>query len=253
MPSPHRPFVLVNMAMSADGKTATANRAVNTLGTPADLQNLYRLRASTDAILCGARTANQPGVQLDSGGDEFLRLRRRHGLAPHPLRIVVSGQARLNPDADVFHPARAPLIVLVSETAPRSAVAALRQRASDVRAFGQDQVDLGAALAWLASHHGVRRLVCEGGAKLNDAMFRGGWVDELHLTLCPKVLGGREAPTICDGLGVPRLADAVQLELQQARHRGEELFLVYRVRSPIAGTRSPESPAPPSIPLLPPD
>ncbi|MGH9593067.1 MAG: RibD family protein [Bryobacteraceae bacterium] len=73
----------------------------------------------------------------------------------------------------------------------------------------------------------VKRLLCEGGGELNDALFRAGLVDELHLTLCPKVFGGRNAPTIADGVGVLKLSGAARLRLKSARRAGDELFLVF--------------------------
>jgi riboflavin biosynthesis pyrimidine reductase len=85
-------------------------------------------------------------------------------------------------------------------------------------------------LRWLRQQWGIKRLLCEGGGELNDTLFRAGLVDELHLTVCPRVFGGRTAPTIADGLGAGSLARATRLELASARRRGDELFLVYRVR-----------------------
>ena len=62
------------------------------------------------------------------------------------------------------------------------------------------------------------------------ANLRAGLVDELHLTICPKIFGGRAAPSIADGLGATTLARAVQLEASAVRKAGDEIFLVYRVR-----------------------
>lgn len=78
-------------------------------------------------------------------------------------------------------------------------------------------------------------MVCEGGADLNDAMFRAGLVDELRLTVCPVVVGGRTAPTIADGVGVARLAAATRLTLAHRRRIGDELFLTFRVSPPQGG------------------
>jgi riboflavin biosynthesis pyrimidine reductase len=61
-------------------------------------------------------------------------------------------------------------------------------------------------------------------------LFRAGLVNELHLTVCPRVFGGRTAPTIADGLGAGSLARATRLELASAQRRRDEMFLVYRVR-----------------------
>ena len=80
---------------------------------------------------------------------------------------------------------------------------------------------------WLREKWNVRRLLCEGGGELNDALFRAGLVDELHLTICPKIFGGRTAPTIAEGDGVPKLANAAQLKLKSMKRVGDELFVVY--------------------------
>ncbi|MBX3745043.1 MAG: dihydrofolate reductase family protein [Verrucomicrobiae bacterium] len=227
-PSRQRPFLLVNMAMTADGKIATANRVVGTFGSRRDHAHLLALRATADAILCGAGTVNLPGITLGPGGPRYRRLRHSRGLATEPLRIVVSGQARLRPDADLFLHPGSPIQVWVSANAPTRRVARLQAAGAEVLAFGGDDVDLAAALSWLARQHRVRRVVAEGGALLNDALFRAGLVDELHLTLCPLVFGGRTAPTLANGRGFPSLADAARFHPPRVRRAGNELFLVFR-------------------------
>jgi riboflavin-specific deaminase-like protein len=235
----HRPFVLINMAITADGKIASANRAIETFSSDRDQLHLLDLRATADAVLCGAKTGNSSGVTLGVGGARFRRLRLSRGLAETHLRVLVSGQARLHEDAEVFRNPSPAVIVFVARTAPIRRVRRLRKVASGVIAMGERRVDLAAALRWLWRFRGVKRLVCEGGGELNDAMFRAGLVDEVHLTLCPKLLGGREAPTIADGMGVPALAMATRLELIRTRRAGDELFLTYRVsrRAAVRGPR----------------
>lgn len=239
-----RPFVLVNMAMSADGKIATTDRSVTSFGSRVDHDNLYRLRATADAILCGARTAGTPGVTLNSGAMRFVRARKRQGLAPQPLRVIASGRAGLDPAAELFDGTTPPPVVLVTESAPRKAVQTLRERGAEIVVFGRRELDLGAALRWLHQERGIRRLVGEGGAELNEALFRAGLVDELHVTLCPCLIGGRSAPTIADGAGVARLAEATRLRLERVRRVGEELFLVFLVlregTTPATPPKSPE-------------
>lgn len=232
-----RPYVLLNMAMSADGKVATANRAVTSFGSARDQHHLLELRATADAVLCGAGTVNEAGITLGVGGARYERRRKSRGLAPTNLRIVVSGRARLRSSADLFREPGGPILILTSRAAPAARVAGLRRRAQGVVRFGRDAVDLGAALRWLRREWGVRRLVCEGGPELNDAMFRAGLVDEVHVTLCPKVFGGRRAPTLVEGRGWARLAQAQRLQLRSVRAIRGELFLVYRAS---AGASRPE-------------
>ena len=80
---------------------------------------------------------------------------------------------------------------------------------------------------WLRTKWNVNRLLCEGGGELNDALFRAGLVDELHLTICPGIFGGRQAPTIADGTGFRRLADAMPLKIKSFRRVGGEIFAVF--------------------------
>ena len=62
---------------------------------------------------------------------------------------------------------------------------------------------------------------------MNAALFRHGLVDELHVTLCPKIFGGRAAPTIAEGVGAPALAQAAGFQIQSLRRVGGELFAVF--------------------------
>ncbi|MEI7807679.1 MAG: deaminase, partial [Verrucomicrobiota bacterium] len=92
------PFVTVKAAMTLDGKIATANRAVHHFSSPRDLTHLYELRATANAVMCGARTVEISQSVLDGGGEKFQRHRRGLGLAENALRIVVSGSGSLDPD-----------------------------------------------------------------------------------------------------------------------------------------------------------
>ena len=229
-----RPFVLVNMAMSADGKIATAGHRVSTFGSPRDLANLHALRATTDAVMCGARTA-AGDVTLGNGGERYRRLRWRRGLAEFPLRIVVSGSGSLSPQAAVFQERFSPIVVLTTEQANTSKLKALRGVADEVAVFGETELDVVAALRWLRARWHVRRLLCEGGGDLNDALFRAGVVDELHLTICPLVFGGRAAPTMAEGQGQARLEDAFRLRLKSRRRVEDEVFLIFSASRAVAG------------------
>lgn len=235
-PGKSRPFVLLNMAMSADGKIATANRVVASFGSPRDHEHLLELRSTADAVMCGAGTANSPDVTLGEGGPRHRRRRLRQGLAEFNLRVVVSGRATLQPDAGVLHEPGGPVVVLVCEHAPAARRRRLQAAGAEVAVFGKTRVDLPRALAWLKQTRNVNRLVCEGGGELNDAMFRSGLIDEIHLTLCPLVFGGRKAPTIAEGLGFARLPDAPRFEWVRMRHVGTELFATLRTVPP--GTTS---------------
>lgn len=222
-----RPFVLVNMAMSADGKIATANRAVSTFSSARDHGHLYELRATADAVMSGARTVDLNNYTLGPGTERFRKLRLRRGLAEYNLRVIVSGSGSVNPRAEIFRHRFSPILVLTSARAHANALKRLRAVADAVHVSGAEEVDFPAALRWLRREWKVKRLLCEGGGELNNALYRAGLVDELHLTICPRLIGGRAAPTIADGLGFARLADAFQLRLAVTKRIGDELFCVF--------------------------
>jgi riboflavin-specific deaminase-like protein len=127
---------------------------------------------------------------------------------------------------------KSPIIILTTARASKAKLRRLRAWADDVKIFGRSEIDFSAALGWLRDKWKVKRLLCEGGGELNDALFRAGLVNELHLTVCPKIFGGRNAPTIADGLGFSRLADAARFQLKSSRRIGEEIFLVFERATP---------------------
>lgn len=226
-PTGQLPFVFVNVAVSADGKIATANRAVHSFGSARDLEHLYELRATADAVMCGARTVEISDATLGNGGEKFRRRRLRNGLAEYPLRIVVSGSGSINPGARIFQQHFSPLIVLTTRGVSAARWRRLRALADEVKIAGDTEVNWRAVLRWLRKKWKVERLLCEGGGALNEALFRAGLVDEVHMTFCPKIFGGRHAPTLADGLGHSELAAAANFKLTSIYRRKEELFTVF--------------------------
>ncbi len=223
-----RPFVLVNMAITADGKIATANRKVATLGSAYDQMHLMELRATADAVMAGARTVDLHEVNLGPGAGRFRRARRRRGLREFNLRVIVSGRGSVDPKAAIFKHSFSDIIILTSQLAGRKAIAHLRAKGAIVRVCGKRSIEWRSALRWLRERWNVNRLLCEGGGEVNDGLFRAGVVDELHLTVCPWIFGGRKAPTIVDGAGVRDLSAAWPLKLKSARRRADELYFVFR-------------------------
>lgn len=231
------PYVVINMAMSADGKVATAGREVTTFGSPHDQRALYALRSTADALLCGARTVEETGATLGTGSPEHQAARLRAGLAAAPIRVVVSGAGSLSSSAEIWKHPGAPIVVLVSESAPESQRERLRSLGAEIWVSPGSRVDFAAALHGLAHRHGIRRLVAEGGGRVNAALLAEDLVDEIRLTWVPRVFGGHAAPTIADGPIAASLAEAVRFRLDQVRTVGDERFLRY-----VRSDRSPTSP-----------
>jgi 2,5-diamino-6-(ribosylamino)-4(3H)-pyrimidinone 5'-phosphate reductase len=223
------PFVCLNVAITADGKIAPANRAFMPFGSKQDQELLLKLRTRADAVMAGARTVDLFPVNLGPGPARFRHTRLRHGLAEYNLRVIVSGSGSLNPKAEIFRHRFSPIIVLTTQRISKQDLHRLEAVADAVKIFGRKHLDFARALHWLREEWGVKRLLCEGGGELNDALFRAGVVNELYLTLCPLVFGGRHAPTLADGQGTAALSEATNLVLKSRKCVGDELFLVYRI------------------------
>jgi 2,5-diamino-6-(ribosylamino)-4(3H)-pyrimidinone 5'-phosphate reductase len=217
------------MAMSADGKVSTYRRETFSLGSAWDRRLMDVLRARSDAVVIGAKTLSLDGWAI-LVRDPAIRKRRveRRGRA-HPLNVVVTTDAKLPSKCEFFaHPDTEKLVV-TTRRAPPERVRRLRKLAEVAvvpgkRIRARDVLDLLAA-------RGARRVLVEGGGTLNFSFFREGLVDEIYITVTPRILGGAEAPTPVDGKGFLRKAQ-VRLRLATLRRRGDEIFLKYCVVRP---------------------
>jgi riboflavin-specific deaminase-like protein len=225
------PFVCINVATSADGKIAPASRVYIPFGSRRDRQSMMELRASADAVMAGARTVDRYPANLGPGAARYRRMRLKNGLNEYNLRVIVSGDGTINPEAEIFKHRFSPIIILASARISSARLRRLRLLADEVKTFGAQEINFPAALRWLRQRWHVKRLLCEGGGQLNGALFRAGLVNEVHLTICPLLLTGRSAPTLADGAGIPRLAEACHLNLASMKRIKDELFLRYRVRA----------------------
>jgi riboflavin-specific deaminase-like protein len=224
------PFVFLNLAMTADGKIASANRAVSSFSSSYDKRLMMVLRARADAVMAGARTVDLGPVTLGPGAAKYRRMRLKRGLTEYNLRVIVSGSGTIDPGAEIFRKRYSPIIILTSGRITQAKLKRLQSVADEVKICGRREIDFVKALQWLRKKWGVRHLLCEGGGEINSGLFAAGVVDELYLTICPKIFGGRDAPTIVDGLGIENLSDATALRLSSLRRIGDELYLVYKVQ-----------------------
>jgi 2,5-diamino-6-(ribosylamino)-4(3H)-pyrimidinone 5'-phosphate reductase len=204
---PGRPRVVVNCAMSADGKIALPERRSAEISSEEDLLRVHRLRASCDAILVGVGTvlADDPKLYVSP---------RRVPDPPSPLKVVLDAAGRTPSAAAFLHSPGRALVATVERAEP-----ALRARIgakADVRAFGSGGlVDLHLLLSHLArlTPHGVRTLLVEGGGTVIWSFFEAGLVDEYSVYVGPLVIGGATAPSPADGEGFEDMGGAVRLEM----------------------------------------
>jgi 2,5-diamino-6-(ribosylamino)-4(3H)-pyrimidinone 5'-phosphate reductase len=215
--------VVVNAAISADGKLSSRERRQIEISGPADFDRVDELRADSDAVMVGVGTvvADDPSLTVDS---EQRRARRRDAGRPaNPARVVADSRIRTPPGAAVLDDA-AESFLLVSETAPADLVQGMEEEGATVIAAGTDRVDLAAAFDQLGSH-GIEQLMIEGGGEIIYSLFEASLVDRLSVYVGPVVIGGREAPTLADGDGF--VSEFPELTLEEVRRLDEGVLLVY--------------------------
>jgi 2,5-diamino-6-(ribosylamino)-4(3H)-pyrimidinone 5'-phosphate reductase len=226
---PRKPHVGVNMAMSADGKVSTYRRETFSLGSPRDRRLMDILRARADAVVIGARTLKLDGWAIRVRDRAIRKRRVEHGGRPHPLNVVVSTDANLPLKSEFFTHAETDKLVITTRRAPERRIRRLRKIA-EVTVLPANRIGASDVLDVLAKR-GARRVLVEGGGTLNFSFFRDGLVDEIYITVTPRILGGAGAPTPVDGKGF--LKDTqIQLRLATVRRRGDEVFLKYCVVKP---------------------
>ena len=191
--------VVVNAAMSADGKLSSRRREQIAISGDRDFDRVDQLRADSDAVMVGVGTvlADDPSLTLDD--PERQRAREDRGEPANPARVIADSQVRTPPDARVLD-GEALTYLLVSRAAPTDFVEQMEDAGATVIAAGEDRVDLVTALAKLEGD-GVDQLMVEGGGELIFSLFEDGLVDELSVFVGPTVIGGRDAPTLADGEG----------------------------------------------------
>lgn len=209
-----RPFVFINVAMTADGKIDTFQRRGAAISSQRDKERVDQLRAESDAIMVGGRTLldEDPKLTVKS---EALRLERiARGLPPNPLKVGIITKAELQPHANFLHAGPARVVIFTTHQTSKEQLAFLRLQAADVYTDDHAQVNLKNALSIL-KELGINRLMVEGGATLNFGLLQLGLVDEVTAYIAPLIFGGASAPTMVAGSGLERSA-AIPLKLIHA-------------------------------------
>ncbi|MEO8286859.1 MAG: dihydrofolate reductase family protein [Chloroflexota bacterium] len=213
-----RPFVILNTAVTADGKIDTIARQGAVISSASDWERVDRLRAESDAIMVGGRTllGEDPRLLVKSPSLREERLAR--GLEENPIKVGILTKIDDPADGPTLHvgsrfvtagPARR--VIFTSGLSSAEQIERLRKLGVEVLVAGERRVDLAEALRRLVSM-GVKKLLVEGGSTLNAELLRQRLIDEIYLYVAPLIFEGASAPTLADGPGLQR-NEAIRLRL----------------------------------------
>jgi 2,5-diamino-6-(ribosylamino)-4(3H)-pyrimidinone 5'-phosphate reductase len=210
----NRPFVFINVAMTADGKIDTFQRQGSAISSQRDKERVDKLRAESDAVMVGGRTLLVEDPKLTVKSEALRAERVVRGLTPNPVKVGIVTKAELDLHSKFLHEGNARVVIFTTHQTSKDQLAFLRSQGADVYTDHHDKVDLKNALATL-KELGIHRLMVEGGATLNFELLRLGLVDEITAYMAPMIFGGESAPTMVAGSGLER-SGALPLKLIHA-------------------------------------
>ena len=206
-----RPFVFINVAMTADGKIDTVQRRGAAISSPRDRDRVDELRAGADAVMVGGKTLLDEDPKLTVKSEVLRAERVGRGLSPNPVKVGVVTQANIKANSQFLNTGPADIVIFTTRRTSKRHLSLLTSRGVDVYVDDAKKVNLERALATL-KELGIDRLMVEGGGTLNFELMRLGLVDEVTAFVAPMIFGGESAPTMAAGSGLERSA-AIPLQL----------------------------------------
>lgn len=223
-----KPYVILNSAMTLDGKIATKTGSSKISGKE-DLERVHEIRKETDSIMVGIGT-----VLAD---DPRLTVHKIPGKkSDNPICVVVDNKARTPIDFRILNDDAETIIAvsnICSENNPNcDSEAVLRakelSKKADVFYSSSNPINLTEFMEYLYSKD-IKTLMLEGGSTLNFSMIKENLIDEVRVCIAPMIVGGSEAKTFFDGDGFDFMEDAIQLELVKSYHCGKDFVMEYKV------------------------
>jgi riboflavin biosynthesis pyrimidine reductase len=221
--SRNRPYVLLNMASTADGRASIGGRA-GPIGDSADSELLHGLRTVVGGLLVGAQTVRAEHYARVLRDDQERKARKRRGLRPELEIFIVSRRLDLSPREVPLLGERDARVTIVTPSS--SEVPPCPANPAHMRCDRDGTLDFALALRRMRDEHGIGTLLCEGGPHLAAQLVSAGLIDELFVSIAPKLAGGEERLRILAGAEIDPPA---QMRLLAIYEHDSSLFLRYRL------------------------
>ncbi len=204
-----RPYVIINCAMSIDGKIALATRKQTRISSEEDMKRVHMLRHECDAVLVGIGT-----VLTD---DPKLAVKEKYVKHPsQPLRIVLDSSFRTPKNAEVMSNDAPTLIVTTCREFKKGNIEAIK--------CGEEKVDLKKLMSTLYER-GVKKIMVEGGETVIWEFLKNSLADELSVFVAPIIIGGTQSPTLAGGEGAFLPEEIIKMKLGELKKLGNGVLL----------------------------
>jgi 2,5-diamino-6-(ribosylamino)-4(3H)-pyrimidinone 5'-phosphate reductase len=215
--------IIVNSAMTVDGKIAT-HQGDSAISSKDDLIRVHKLRDSVDGIIVGISTVLADNPRLT------IRLGRKRPKERHLTRIIIDSTGRIPIDSQILRTAsKIKTIIAVTKLAHMNVIRKIKKTGAIVIVAGTHTVDL-KKVVWTVQRMGIKKILVEGGGEINWSLFRLGIVNELIVTMAPRIVGGRRAITLVEGEGYSRVSQGIKWQLKKVRIQNSgEVVLHYKL------------------------
>jgi riboflavin-specific deaminase-like protein len=229
-----RPRVILNFAMTIDGKVSTAKLTPSGFTSAFDKHRLLEIRSLADALMVGKNTLQIDQMSMGLPDEALRRARVQRGQSAYPIRVVISNSGNLSIHLKIFDHRFSPIVIYSTTRMPENIQTELRTK-SELHLSTNDRLNLREVLNDLYETRQVRTLVCEGGPQLARALAELDAVDELFLTIAPLLLGGTGAPGL---LGTPGsfLPSSRVYRIESINVEADECYLHYVADRPPCTT-----------------
>ncbi len=212
-----RPYVIMKAAMSIDGRTASYTGDSKWISNELSRENAHRTRRRCAAIMCGINT-----VLAD---DPMLTCRIAD--PSDPVRVICDSRLRIPMDSQIVKTAKDIPTIIAAVCDDEEKRKALINAGARVITTDGDRVDLTRLMEELGKLK-IDSVLVEGGAELHASMLEAGLVDELHIYIAPKIIGGRDAKPVVGGGGVKLVRDAYMFGKPETEAFGDDILLKYK-------------------------
>lgn len=213
--------IIINSAMTVDGKISSST-GDSKISSREDLIRLHKLRSNVDAIMVGINT-----VIID---DPMLNVRLSNSKRKIPTRIIIDSTGKIPLDSKILKSASfIDTLIIVTKKTHADIIKNINSFGAKVFVIGTKSVDL-PKLFDVLYKMGYKKILVEGGGEINWSCLSSGLVTKLILTISPKIIGGKNAITLVEGTGYPKISAGINLKLVRViRNRNGEIVLHYKL------------------------
>jgi len=212
-----RPYIVINCAVSADGKLALPNKSQIKISSKEDIKRMYDLRNSSDGVLVGIETILSDNPKLT--------VKKKYVRNPkNPIRIILDSKCRTPLDSYVLDNSSMTYIISTQNCSRNFGIN------NEIIICKKDKdgyINL-EELLFKLKKIGINKLMVEGGSTVIWNFIKNGFFDDLYVYTAPFLIGGKNTPTMADGLGIDNEKSKIILKIHEIKKLGEGLLIHYK-------------------------